>query len=184
MLRFDLENADLLAAKVVREAISTTPDRTWNTIEAAIADLYSEDRIDSATLRHVLKYLHRFEFRGPPVFFDAVWHVIGKGRRDGTKPKHSTEEGAKAHVDPRIAAQGRFTDFREARVAGALALVDREQKFFAVLPKNYAIRRDPSGQYAIVNTDTGHQHALFWDFIPMGAKVALVREKVEVQTTG
>ena len=73
---FETEKADLIAARRVRDAIKADDEnREWDSVEAALLDLYTERKVDDQTMRHVFKNIHRFVICPPPVYFDATWHL-------------------------------------------------------------------------------------------------------------
>ena len=72
----ETEKADLVAARRVRDAIKADDEnRTWDSVEAALVDLYTERRVDDQTMRHVFSNIHRFVICPPPVYFDVTWHI-------------------------------------------------------------------------------------------------------------
>ena len=75
MQRFEIQRADLTAAKVVSNALKHYLNFEWNGVEHAISTLLAHNRIDGQTAQHVLDNSHRFTLCPQPRYFDARWHL-------------------------------------------------------------------------------------------------------------
>jgi hypothetical protein len=87
MFSLDVETADLIAAKMLRETLVASPMDHSLTTEATATALWRAGRIPEAVVRYLLLHGDRFQMIPASRFIEACWYSESAGVRCVTQDR-------------------------------------------------------------------------------------------------